>query len=282
MIDNISKFLIERYSTDFATWLLGQPISLTTLNPTELNVEPIRADSVMFLQSNEIILHTEFQTVPDETMSFRMADYYLRLCRKFPNRQIQQVVIYLKPSSSDLVRQTRYQTRAMTHEFRVIRLWEEPLEVFLRTPGLLPYAVLSQAENKEEVLARVVSQLEQIADTREQSNLVAATSILAGLQLTPETIRRLMRSPAMRESTMYQYILDEGRAEGQLEGEARGLAQGLAKERELVLKQLTRKVGNLAPETRSRLDSLPIDRLEALGEALLDFETGADLDNWLN
>jgi predicted transposase YdaD len=26
-IDNISKFLIERYSTAFATWLLGEPIS---------------------------------------------------------------------------------------------------------------------------------------------------------------------------------------------------------------------------------------------------------------
>ncbi len=42
MIDNISKFLIEQYSTDFAAWLLGESITLTTINPTELNVEPIR------------------------------------------------------------------------------------------------------------------------------------------------------------------------------------------------------------------------------------------------
>jgi predicted transposase YdaD len=35
-IDNISKFLIERYSRDFVAWLLGEPISLTTINPTEL------------------------------------------------------------------------------------------------------------------------------------------------------------------------------------------------------------------------------------------------------
>ena len=94
MIDNISKFLIEQYSTDFAAWLLGESITLTTINPTELNVEPIRADSVMLLQSSNVILHTEFQTVGDEKMSFRMADYYLRLKRKFPERTIQQVVIY--------------------------------------------------------------------------------------------------------------------------------------------------------------------------------------------
>ena len=132
MIDNISKFLIEQYSTDFAAWLLGESITLTTINPTELNVEPIRADSVMLLQSNNVILHTEFQTASDETMPFRMADYYLRLKRKFPERTIQQVVIYLKRTASNLVKQTSYTTPVMTHQFRVIRLWEEPVEVFLQ------------------------------------------------------------------------------------------------------------------------------------------------------
>jgi predicted transposase YdaD len=63
-IDNISKFLIEQYPSDFATWLLGQTITLTAINPTELNVEPIRADSVLFLRSAELILHIEFQTFP--------------------------------------------------------------------------------------------------------------------------------------------------------------------------------------------------------------------------
>jgi predicted transposase/invertase (TIGR01784 family) len=209
VIDNISKFLIEKYSTDFASWLLGEPINLTTINSTELNVEPIRADSVMLLQSSEIILHTEFQTVGDETMPFRMADYYLRLRRKFPQRDIQQVVIYLKPTGSDLVRQTRYETPVMTHQFRAIRLWEEPVEVFLSTPGLLPYAVLSRASEKEQVLAQVVLELEKIEDRRDQSNLTAASSILAGLQLGEDRIRQLMRSPVMLESTMYQSILRE-------------------------------------------------------------------------
>jgi predicted transposase/invertase (TIGR01784 family) len=273
VIDNISKFLIQQYPNDFATWLLGQPITLTRLDPTELNVEPIRADSVMLLQSADLILHTEFQTFPDETMPFRMADYYLRLRRKFPDKEIRQFVIYLKPTNSDLVRQTRYQTDVMTHEFRVIRLWEEPVEVFLRTPGLLPYAVLSQAEDKEQILQQVVGQLEQIQDIGQQSNLTAATSILAGLQLTPETIRRLMRSPVMRESSMYQSILQEGRAEGR--------AEGLYQERALVLRQLTRKVGSLSPELLARIGSLSIERLEALGETLLDFEGVEDLENWL-
>ena len=282
MIDNISKFLIEEYSADFAAWLLGESMTLTTINPTELNVEPIRADSVMLLQSSEVILHTEFQTVSDETMPFPMADYYLRLKRKFPERDIQQIVIYLKPTTSNLVRQTSYQTPMMTHQFRVIRLWEEPVEVFLSTPGLLPLAVLSQATDKERVLAQVVKELEQITDQREKSNLAAATSILAGLQLNEQTIRQLMRSPVMRESTMYQSILREGEERGLEQGLEQGLIEGRAAEgKALVLKQLTRKLGNLSPELTAKVSNLSLERLEALAEDLLDFTRVADLESWL-
>ena len=232
----------------------------------------------MLLQSSNAILHTEFQTASDDTMPFRMADYYLRLKRKFPERTIQQVVIYLKRTSSDLVRQTSYQTPVMTHQFRVIRLWEQPVEIFLSTPGLLPYAVLSRASNKESVLARVVEELEQISDYREQSNLAAATSILAGLELEAQIIKQLMRNPVMRESTMYQSILREGRVEGRAEG----LEQGRTIEgKTLILKQLQRKLGSLSPELTTKVSALSLEELEALGEALLDFTRIEDLETWL-
>jgi predicted transposase/invertase (TIGR01784 family) len=281
-IDNISKFLIERYSTDFAAWLLGESTSLTTINPSELNVEPVRADSVMLLQGKNVILHTEFQTVTDSSMPFRMADYYLRLRRKFPEVTIQQVVIYLKRTNSALVRETSYKTLVMTHNFRVIRLWEEPVEVFLNTPGLLPYAVLSRATDKEAVLTQVLGELEQISDRTEQSNLAAANSILAGLELNEQVIRRLMRSPVMRESTMYQSILREGRTEGRAEGLEQGLEQGrTVGERTLVLKLLTRKLGNLSPTLQTKITALSLESVEALGEAMFDFNRIEDLESWL-
>ena len=64
MYDNTCKFIAEKFSVDLASWLLGEPIDLTVLEPTELQVDPIRADSVIFLQSKDIILHIEFQTNP--------------------------------------------------------------------------------------------------------------------------------------------------------------------------------------------------------------------------
>jgi predicted transposase YdaD len=50
----------------------------------------------------------------------------------------------------------------------------------------------------------------------------------------------------------------------------------------LVLKLLTRKLGNINPEVRSRVNSLNIDKLESLGEDLLDFTSMADLEAWLS
>jgi predicted transposase YdaD len=44
MYDNICRFLAENYSADFASWLLGETVTMTELKPSELFLDPIRAD----------------------------------------------------------------------------------------------------------------------------------------------------------------------------------------------------------------------------------------------
>ena len=78
----------------------------------------------------------------------------------------------------------------------------------------------------------------------------------------------------LRESPWYQEILREGEQRGRQEGRQEG-------ERSLILKLLTRRVGDLSPEITAQVEALSIDRLEALGEALLDFSQRQDLMNWL-
>ncbi|WP_019499530.1 hypothetical protein [Pseudanabaena sp. PCC 6802] len=73
-----------------------------------------------------------------------MADYRLRIYRRFPEKEVRQVVIYLVPSSSELVFQTSFVIPEMPHEFEVIRLWERSPAEFQRLPGLLPFAVARQ------------------------------------------------------------------------------------------------------------------------------------------
>jgi predicted transposase YdaD len=50
----------------------------------------------------------------------------------------------------------------------------------------------------------------------------------------------------------------------------------------LVLRLLTRKVGNISPQIQARISALQIDRVESLGEALLDFSSMTDLEVWLS
>jgi predicted transposase YdaD len=69
-----------------------------------------------------------------------------------------------------------------------------------------------------------------------------------------------------------------GIALGEARGQARGQAQGEAK---VTLRQLGRRCGPLSAEQERLIRSLPLERLEALAEALLDFEGMADLNAWL-
>jgi predicted transposase/invertase (TIGR01784 family) len=199
-----------------------QPIALTKLEPSELSVEPIRADSIIFLESSEIVLHIEFQTEPNKNMPFRMADYKLRLYRKFPERQIYQVVIYLNRTDSPLVFETEFKHGELTHKYNVIRIWEQAPEILQQYQGLLPFAPLAQTNNPEEVLRDVAKQIDGIKDKSLKSNLITAAYIFSGLVLNKEIIQRLLRSEIMKESVTYQEILLEGEVRGEAKGEARG------------------------------------------------------------
>ncbi len=76
--------------------------------------------------------------------------------------------------------------------------------------------------------------------------------------------------------------LSEAFLEWEQTTQQRAEAQGAEREaRSLVLRQLTRRVGELPDPIRSHIDTLPISQLEALGEALLDFANLSDLETWL-
>jgi Domain of unknown function (DUF4351) len=81
-----------------------------------------------------------------------------------------------------------------------------------------------------------------------------------------------IKLPKEREEVME--ITTSWKEEGKVEG------QELAT-RTLVIKQLTRKLGNLSPELLARLSSLNLERVETLAEDLLDFKQVGDLERWM-
>ncbi len=254
MYDDTCRFLAEHFSADFASWLMGEPVTLTEIKPSELSLDPIRADAMILLQSEDSILHIEFQTLPKEEIPFRMLDYRVRGKRRYKNKTMRQVVIYLKPTTSELAYETAYLMERTRHEFDVIRLWAQPASLFLQYPGLLPFAALGQTANPAETLRQVTEIVDQIEDPTTQSNLMAASAILAGLRLEEDIIYSLVRRDIMQESVIYRSIQNEAEARAETR-----------KQREIANNSLRE---GLSIEIVSRVTGLSIGEVQQLQQHL--------------
>jgi predicted transposase/invertase (TIGR01784 family) len=148
----------------------------------------------------------------------------------------------------------------------VIRLWEQPTEIFQKYRGLLPFAALSQTNNPEETLRQVAKQIENIADKQVQSNVAASTAIISGIALNQEIIQRLLRSEIMKESVIYQSILQEGLAEGKAKGIAEGMAKGEAKGIAEATKQIALNMlrSNIAMDLVVQITGLSLKQVQKL------------------
>jgi len=82
-----------------------------------------------------------------------------------------------------------------------------------------------------------------------------------------------LREADVTKTRFYQEVLQIGRQEGTQQGMQQGEAN-------MVIRQLTRRCGNLIPAQVQKVRSLSLTQLESLGEALLDFENLSDLENW--
>ena len=175
-------------------------------------------------------------------------------------------MIFLNPTTEEVVFTEEFAVGNTVHRYRVIRMWEQEPAPLLANPGLLPLAVLARTDAPTSLLQQVAELVEQIDEPQQQRELSAYTEILAGLKFDKNLIRRFLREELMRESVIYQEILQEGQ---QREGAT------------LILRQLTRRLGQLTPEVRLQIQQLRVAQLEELGEALLDFSSMQALIDWL-
>jgi predicted transposase/invertase (TIGR01784 family) len=299
VIDDFCKQLVARHPASISRWLLGltgavpatqageQPASAPgcatdwQLLDRELSSEPLHADSVVLLpasgnRSEAPILHLEFQTRPDPLMAERMLDYWIRLHRRF-RRPVQQVVLHLKPTRSPLARIEHLAIGRTRHHFTSLRLWEQDPAPLLADPALLPLAVLARppAAAPEQLLSQVRQRLQTLADPDQRRRTTSGCQLLAGLTFSQDVIQRLLAMSILEDSSVYQYIVRKGLEEGRALGRHQEAST-------LLLRQLERRCGPLPPSQRDRIDLLPLEQLEGLGDALLDFQGPADLEHWLS
>ncbi|MDJ0706727.1 MAG: Rpn family recombination-promoting nuclease/putative transposase [Leptolyngbyaceae cyanobacterium MO_188.B28] len=89
-------------------------------------------------------------------------------------------------------------------------------------------------------------------------------------QLSRREIEAMLGLSDLKQTRVYQEALEEGeRLGGKLEAKS------------LIMRQLTRKLGEIPQDLQGRIEELTLTQLENLGEALLDFEQMDDLVTWL-
>ena len=267
--DNVCKLLAEKYPLDFARWLLPEEPQSVKVLKTELSIEPIRADFVTFLKSENQILHIEFQTLSTsrKPIPFRVIDYYIRLKRLYTECTIIQVVIFLQETEDKNAFINVYQDVNTTHYYQVIRMWEQNPVLFLNNPALLPLAPLTRTNAPQSLLSQVAESVAKIEEIEIKRDIVACTEILAGLRFEKNLIRQLLSEDIMQESVIYQDILQKGEQKEAFR---------------FLNRQLNRRFGEMDSFIVELIRLLPTEQLEILGEEFLDFSGISDLVNWLD
>ncbi|MBW4552784.1 MAG: Rpn family recombination-promoting nuclease/putative transposase [Aphanocapsa sp. GSE-SYN-MK-11-07L] len=211
----------------------------------------------------------EVQMQKDETLYERLFGesllYFYRNRSRFTDWQA--VLIY--PLRS--VEQSQiHPYRALLNSEQVHRIYLDELGDVRSLPITLAATVLT-VTNVAEAARSLIARAEKAAlPEQERANLVdIVTSIMVYkfANLSRTEIRAMLGLDLTREPRAIREAKEEGREEG---------------ERSLILRLLTRQVGELPEELQSRIHALSLEQLENLGEALLEFEAIADLEAWFS
>jgi predicted transposase/invertase (TIGR01784 family) len=144
---------------------------------------------------------------------------------------------------------------------RITRVYLDELGAVSELPIGLGLMVLTTLEG-DDAKAEARRLIDRDRESRAIINLVSTIIVYKFGTLSRDEVD-LMLGIELQQTRVYQ----DAKADG---------------EQILVLKILTRKLGNITPEIRARVNSLTIEQLESLGENLLDFTSIADLEGWLS
>jgi predicted transposase YdaD len=234
----------------------------------------------------EFLILTELQLRYTNKMPLRMRAYAALAQEKYGLPVYPVLVNILQPSEATVV-SDRFESNFLglqaRQDFCVINLWEVDAEIVFEQSldTLLPFVPVLKGGDNEQTVRRALVQLQQNEELVELESLLG---FFASFVLNTELVRQILRwdMVVLRESPWYQEIRQEGRQEDEQRGRIEGRTEGRTEEaRSLILRQLTRRVGQVSSAMRSQVQALSLVQLESLGEALLDFTSAEDLSDWL-
>lgn len=151
-------------------------------------------------------------------------------------------------------------------------------------PGLATLRLIVEPEATvptaaRELIARVRTAPLPEAERIRLVELIETIVVYTFPRRSRQEIAAMLGLTDLKETRFYQ----ETREEALRDGREAGLREGRKVEAEsLIIRQLTRKLGTELPEAlQEEVRQLPLETLEALGEALFDLTALADLETWL-
>ncbi len=191
--------------------------------------------------------------------------YFYRNRDRFSNLHI--VIIY--PSRS-LEQSDIRPYLSQLNSSQVNRIYLDELGEIRQLPLWVALTVLTtlQEERTTEEARYLLARSQQEAPSPENRAIMELITTIMVYKFEGKSQREVeeMLGITLRETQVYREIKEEGREE-----EARSL----------IIRLLTRRVGELSKEVLEHIESITLEQLENLGEALLDFQGMADLDAWL-
>jgi predicted transposase/invertase (TIGR01784 family) len=224
-------------------------------------------------QNPGVVYFCEVQFQRDEKLYERVfAESHLYFYRNRNRFSDLQVVIIYPSRSTEQAEIHPY--RSLLNGEQVTRIYLDELGDIRSLPVWVALMVLTTIEDEQatEEARYLLTRSQQEAPQPENRAIIELLTTIMVYKFEDKSQREVeeMLGITLRETRVYREIKEEGREEGRSEGE-----------KSLVLRQLARRVGELPQDVRQQVESLSLEQLENLGEALLDFTSMADLQAWL-
>ncbi len=215
----------------------------------------------------------EVQMHPDKGFHHRLAAQTYRFLQQHP-RVEHWAVLVITPHSRLKLGPTQALQVFLNQQVNWINL-----EELSQQPSLDPLLNLLTLPIRPESELQTSSR-EILASRPDLDKVVLAMLMQRLPQLSNEEIMVIAGIPMeeLRHTRAAQDWLAAGRQEGRQEGLQEGRQEG---EAAVTLRLLNRRCGPLSEATTAQIQALPLEQLEALADALLDFQGPADLAAWL-
>jgi predicted transposase YdaD len=222
--DATPKGLIEIRPSDWPAFL-GVNARAVEVVDADVSTVTAAADKVLIVRADEgdRIQHLDFQSGPDASVPCRTHAYNALLDDRHL-LPVDSVVVLLRPEANLSAINRLYERRLpgvaqpyLQFHYRIIRVWELSVESVLAAGiSVLPLAPISAIRQNElpAVIKRMKKRLDAEPDQAMVGELWTATRVFLGLRYNAAFVDQLLRGVrAMKESTTYQAIKEEGRLE---------------------------------------------------------------------